>query len=348
MQGDPRCIPSVMWPCGVCIVPEAERSYNCGGRKYGVLMASIPSLCFEATPALLAFRRQVGEANRMLNTLLVGLETLKTATPVRPVDLMRTWHLPTSGAEWEETRAFALRGAMVSIIDGLDRYLRTLSRIEGLVAASLHDALNGRKTGGADRRPTLSERFETLCEAYPVVSLEHRLALRLLVAWRNQFVHGDYRFGLSTRDSRAIAETAEFFHSAHGGADIVGALSRYNRGEAPTVVDLSTLISAVQRLTTALDAAVLHHQDPARYAVALTGYLISTDRDPPSCLEILFEHGGRQAAGRVHALLLHNGANHDANRTASAPSLTRAQLNNLLGIGRNEASVLFKISRRRT
>ncbi len=46
------------------------------------------SLLFEMTPTLVAFRQLAGDANRFLNTQLVALETLKTATPVRPPDLV--------------------------------------------------------------------------------------------------------------------------------------------------------------------------------------------------------------------------------------------------------------------
>lgn len=49
---------------------------------------------FELSPALIAFRRTAGDANRHLNTLLVALETLKTTTPVRPKELAVPWTKP--------------------------------------------------------------------------------------------------------------------------------------------------------------------------------------------------------------------------------------------------------------
>ena len=86
------------------------------------------SLSFEVTPALMAFRQLAGDANRFLNTQLVALETLKTATPVRPIDLVLPWTLPAVEAEWVDTRNFTLRGTMISVVDGLDQYLRILPR----------------------------------------------------------------------------------------------------------------------------------------------------------------------------------------------------------------------------
>lgn len=88
------------------------------------IKGSEASLSFEVTPALMVFRRLAGDANRFLNTQLVALETLKTATPVRPADLVLPWTLPAVEAEWVDTRNFTLRSTMVSVVDGLDQYLR--------------------------------------------------------------------------------------------------------------------------------------------------------------------------------------------------------------------------------
>jgi hypothetical protein len=51
-------------------------------------MTAAATICFEMTPALISFRRQVGAANQSLHALIVGLETLKEAEPVRPDDLI--------------------------------------------------------------------------------------------------------------------------------------------------------------------------------------------------------------------------------------------------------------------
>lgn len=71
-----------------------------------------------------------------------------------------------------------------------------------------------------------------------------------------------------------------------------------------------------------LDATILHRQAGPDYAVALVRYLLENDSNPSARLEWLYEPGGDQAAGRVHALLLDHGGNHAKNRTASAPALT--------------------------
>jgi hypothetical protein len=275
------------------------------------------SICFEATPALLAFRRIAGDANRCLNTLLVGLETLKTNSPVKPTDLVVAWSKPRNLEEWIETRDFALRGAMVAVADGLDQYMRIVTRIDGLVATELGDILNGRRGRKESRRPTVFARLAALCKHYPRVACrEHLIAMNLLMTWRNQFVHRDYRFGLTLAERKELAAAAPFFKSKHGGSDIEEALIRFEKREPPTLANLSTLIASAHRLVRALDEHLLSLQAGEIYAVALTRYLIASDEDPLQRLEVMFERGGWQAAGHLHALFLDNGGNHHENRRA--------------------------------
>lgn len=122
---------------------------------------------FELSPALIAFRRTAGDANRHLNTLLVALETLKTTTPVKPKGLAVPWTKPGVKKEWDDSRDYVLKGCMIAVADALDQYMRVVSRISGLAAPELDDALNGRKKPSEDRRPTVAERFDALAAHYP-------------------------------------------------------------------------------------------------------------------------------------------------------------------------------------
>jgi hypothetical protein len=122
---------------------------------------------FELSPALIAFRRTAGDANRHLNTLLVALETLKTTTPVRPKGLAVPWTKPGVKKEWDDSRDYVLKGCMIALVDALDQYMRVVSRISGFTAAALDDALKSRKKPTEERRPTVAERFEGLAKHYP-------------------------------------------------------------------------------------------------------------------------------------------------------------------------------------
>jgi hypothetical protein len=192
----------------------------------------------------------------------------------------------------------------------------------------------------------LPERMVALCNRYPKVAAEQQLlAIDFLVTWRNRFVHRNSKDNLSNRTRKALLAASDYFRDKNGGADIAGAIARFENGDPPNLSDLSTLIASAHRVVTAMDEHLLFLQDGERYVLSLMKLLIEEQTDPSAYLEKLFQYGGKRSTGRVHALLLHNGANHDDKRRANAPFLTRRRLDALLGLGRNDASALFGIPR---
>lgn len=192
------------------------------------------------SPGIIAFRSAAGDANRHLDTLLAAVGTLKGgATPVRPADLVVAWSLPTTADEWLDTRNFALRGTMVVLVDALDRYLKILSRVQELTAQELDDRLNCRKAHGEDHR------VASLFSHYSgVVHPSYVLAVSLLVAWRNRFVHLEHRANLSKTERQQFAQHADFLKKELGGVVIGDVVARFDANAPPAVVDLSTLMAA--------------------------------------------------------------------------------------------------------
>src|SRR5581483_1895584 len=293
---------------------------------------------FDLSPALIAFRRTAGDANRHLNTLLVALETLKANTPVRPNGLAVPWSKPEVKKEWDDSRDYVLKGCMVALVDGLDQYMRVVSRIPGLSAPELDDVLNGRKKAGEQRRPTVAERFEALSSHYPTtVPPEYIAALHLLVTWRNRFVHHDYRFRLPPSIHKGLTASAARFAKDFQGTDIANALKRFGSREPPTLGDLAFLTAIAQRAVRLMDEHLLHIQNGADYAMSLMRYLISASEEPEAVVENTWMYGGKRSVGRVLAQFFDNGCNQDPGLPAHAPSITRKEMDQLFAFGRIRA-----------
>jgi hypothetical protein len=304
-----------------------------------------PSIAFESTPGLIQLRKSVGDATRFLNGIVIALETLRHVEPIHPADLQLSWQKSDDPADWDRTRAFAIRSAMVAVVDGVDRYLRVTTRVRGLVGEEHHDALNGRRIATLDRRPTVSERLRILAAAEPGATAENLLlAFDLLAAWRNEFVHGEKKHPLPRAKAAALRAAANWFHKNRGGSDILGTVTRYEKSDAPSLGDLMSLFSAAQRVTADIDERLLLRQDGPVYAVTLMEYLLRESPNPNAMLEHIFQHGGQSSSGRIHSLFLEVGGNHDANKRPNAPTITREQLDGVLGIGRNKARELFKLA----
>lgn len=295
------------------------------------------------------FRLMAGNTTRVLNTVLVGLETLKSSDPVRPGNLALPWAKPSTDSEWTETQEFSLKSATLVVVDALDAYLKIGVKIDGYIDSELEDFLVGRYIKALERRPTIPERFERLGSHYQV--FPNRLfwaILGLMVTWRNGFAHASYQHGLSTRDREVLEANAKALSEDFAGIDIFDTLARFDQNQSPNLKDLSVVIAAMQRMVADLDKRLLFDQEPGEYAIALTKYLLSNQAEPAVEIERIFRNGGANAAGRLYALLLEHGATQASTKTAAAPTLTREQLNSILGIGRNDAASLFGIERPRT
>ena len=101
---------------------------------------------------------------------------------------------------------------MVAVVDGLDRYLRVVTRLSGLVDENLHDYLNGRWIRALDRRPAVFERLRHLSDWVPGAANENLLlAFDLLATWRNEFVHYERRHPLPRTKKDALRAAATWF-----------------------------------------------------------------------------------------------------------------------------------------
>jgi len=74
---------------------------------------------------------------------------------------------------------------------------------------------------------------------------------------------------------------------------------------------LAFLIAIAQRAVRRMDEHLLQLQNGPDYAMSLMCYLIA-EAKIQAFVEDTWMHGGNRSAGRVHALFLDNGGNHDA------------------------------------
>lgn len=301
---------------------------------------------FVATPARVAFRRTGGDVSRHLHTIWVAIETLAHSAEVRPPDLHLGWTKPSTSVEWNDTRDFATKAAMTSVLDGVDQYLKVLQRIPGLTDLGLQEVLKGTARTPRGSRLTIFARLTAVISHYRcAVTPEQTAAIELLATWRNQFVHGDYRHPISRQSRQILASAAPYFRTAQGGADIMGALARFDARHGPRFADLVTLITTCQLVIGTLDEHLIHLQPAAELAVAVTAFALRQDLNPPALLERLFSRGGRRSSGAVVSLLHRMGVAKTQGYTGSAPSLPRPAFDGVMGLGRNAASDLFGIPR---
>jgi hypothetical protein len=117
-------------------------------------------------------------------------------------------------------------------------------------------------------RPRIEERFDSLVAAYPGVPQHYSAAIRLLVSWRNHHVHGDYSETINRETINQLKRGTELFKKDHSGTDINLTIDNYLSRGAPTLKELSTLISVAHRAVATLDLKIRERANIEGYAVA--------------------------------------------------------------------------------
>jgi len=118
------------------------------------------------------------------------------------------------------------------------------------------------------RRPRIEDRFDALLDSYPGLSEHYRAAIHLLISWRNHHVHGDYSETIDHQTMNQLRRGADLFKADHSGTDIDRALQNYRSGGAPTLKELSTLISVTHRSVAMLDLKIREKANIKEYAEA--------------------------------------------------------------------------------
>lgn len=227
-----------------------------------------------STIALRNFKKTMGSTNLYVNTLIVGLESVRTKTAVKPDDLTIGWEPPKQPEiVTAQSRSFVTRATLVLLVDAIDQYLFKLGSTPGYTDnLELGSFLRGEicdipekdsKTGEIkikSRRPKIHERLDKLESVFKVVKPDSYMTLmHLLICWRNRVVHSNSKDELDAGEGQKLKADAAYFKREHSNIDISLTVDHFKEGKFPTIKDLSTMISVTHRVLNQLDEVVAQH-----------------------------------------------------------------------------------------
>ncbi|RDV04505.1 hypothetical protein [Undibacter mobilis] len=120
---------------------------------------------------------------------------------------------------------------------------------------------------GEKRRPAhIRTRLNSLAASFRGSPDYYLAAVRLLVSWRNRHVHQSDEV-ISETDRSALLQYSGIFQTDHSGTDISLTLQHYeDRKKGPTIKDVSTLVSVLQRVIGGIDERIVETLDLTAYA----------------------------------------------------------------------------------
>ena len=236
------------------------------------------------SPYLNDFLKNVGDAVHSINTIVVGLNSIKNGTYEKPDDLTITWKTSDNSFSSTRARQFALKSSLIYIEDSLAIYLkdcRTLTENEILKSIlgrtnpqfiesqvelfrfnypntfHLFDNKNV-KTKSADEKEFLykhissEDRLRALDEFFNFELKYWIPCVVLLLKWRNKIAHRKSAGKLLPNDIKILEVNSTLIKDNHANIDINKTISNYENNEM-TLKDITTFIAITIRFARAID-----------------------------------------------------------------------------------------------
>jgi hypothetical protein len=251
------------------------------------------------------FQSQVGFSVTNLNTVIVGLAAVGSGIAQKPDGLAVSWPGGNRPFLAAQARQFATKSLMVYAVDALDKYIgqvgldpclitdqslrsilvrepqvtsaqsknlpaSELTELAGVLNHAGSDEIINRvvgfanKFGSKKRPPHIRARLDALSNKFPAPAY-YLAAVRLLVSWRNRHVHQSGE-KITAIDEAELVDNKAIFWDQHSHTDISTTLDHYRKGRGPTLKDISTLVSVLQRTVRTIDETIIAACDINEFA----------------------------------------------------------------------------------
>lgn len=238
--------------------------------------------------ALKRFKKEMGQANHMLITILVGLDGIVKSDLELSPEFSTSWNPRSKIASVDRSKLYAKKSSLAWLVDNLDMYFSILMQPPELIDISSDYAL---ESDYRESERSVYRRLKKISTRLGILAISQRRGkdiytfnvttsdiesneavligfsmTDLLICWRNRLTH----FG-GTNDilpcSRNYLKTQKNrFQSEYCGLDIEQTLSSFDMARVPSFKETASLIRATTRFVEELDKLLIHRSGKLNYA----------------------------------------------------------------------------------
>lgn len=212
-------------------------------------------LAMQRTRPCASFKRDAGQNNHFLITILVGLDGVQLGEVEKRPEFSTTWNPVDLVSSAARSRAYAINTSLVWISDLMDVYARAAQSLPGVCSQVDLEYIRGdgedgksRQLGRYARRIGIGETPEL-----GMVQLAHH--------WRNKIVHSSAS-GLVDGEVRgSLRRAAAEIEAGYSGLIVNDLIANEAAGRSPTFKEIASIIHASHNLVQSLDRAALQRID---------------------------------------------------------------------------------------
>lgn len=218
-------------------------------------------LIIKQSHALKMFKKEVGQANHMLITIIVGLDGIITHN-VEPNNEFRvSWNPRDKNSSVQRSKLYAKKSVLAWITDCIDMYLRLINQSPTIIQDS---ELKNQIDSESNSR-SVYKRIHIICYHCKITSVNYALA-DLLICWRNRLTHYQAENDISS-DSRNVLESMfDEIKNKYGGLDIHRTLESFSSTSFPTFKEVTAFVKSSINLIHEIDVQLIQKAKLEKYA----------------------------------------------------------------------------------
>lgn len=216
------------------------------------------------------FKKEMGQANHFLITILVGLDAVEDGAQKRE-SFQTTWNPQNTNFSVSRSRHYAIKSALAWTVDNLDMYLRLCNRLPRLYSGSESAEISNTKL-------SVYNKLIVILKNHNEIPISQSAYVDLLICWRNNLIHFDAENQLSSESNRYFKNIpsddiiANKYH-----LDAEQMLSRFQAKECPTFKEITSLISMTIHFVEDLDASLLANIDQYEFLKQTLSQILHLD-----------------------------------------------------------------------
>lgn len=250
--------------------------------------------------ALKRFKTEIGQANHMLITIMVGLDGIIPYHVEAQDEFHTSWNPKSKKASVERSKIFAKKATMAWLVDCLDMYMRLINQSPILISnEKLKQSLDS-----ADNSRSVYKRIYLICQHYEIQSTDFAL-IDLLICWRNRLTHFQAENDISLSSRNILEQNLEKIKEKHCGLSINETLSSFDKYDFPTFKEITSFVRASINLVSELDKCLLRSIDLVTYSDRIIVNYLNNNKNIR--LNNIFSKDSKTAEKSIRQILFQNG-----------------------------------------
>lgn len=245
------------------------------------------------------FKLNVGHANHMLVTIMVGLDGIVSKDIEANEEFHAVWNPKDKATSVDRSKIFAKKASLVWLVDCLDAYLRMTNQAPSMVNDELKQ-----KIDSEENSKSVYKRISLICSTYNLRGAEYAL-IDLLICWRNKLTHYNASNDIEDSSRAILIENYEEIKMNYRGLDIKKTLDSFDNRRDPTFKEVASFVSSSINLIRSIDAILISDLDLRDYADRVIIHYLRENKI--SRLNNLFSKNQDMTVKSLRQILFHSG-----------------------------------------